>query len=100
MPQLKKPVPFERVAIIGTGLIGGSFGLALRKHFPVRCAIGFDRPDILSRALARGAIHEAGKDLSAAVRDNSDLVYIGTAHCHCRSKALPAMAAVPRNRAL
>jgi prephenate dehydrogenase len=37
--------------------------------------IGFDSPDVLSRALARGAIHEASEDFLEAVY-NSDFVYI------------------------
>ena len=38
-------VPFHRVAIIGTGLIGGSFALALRKQIPGVSLVGYDRPD-------------------------------------------------------
>jgi len=41
VPSPKIPVPFSRVAIIGTGLIGGSFALALRKHFPDVTLIGW-----------------------------------------------------------
>jgi prephenate dehydrogenase len=66
---------YTRVAIIGTGLIGGSFGLAVRREFPAARVVGFDRADVLERALARGAIKEAVSDIASAVR-GADLVYI------------------------
>ena len=75
MSSLKIPVPFARVAVIGTGLIGGSFALALRKHFPEITVVGFDRPEVAERALKRGAVQAIAGDLASAVRD-ADLVYI------------------------
>jgi prephenate dehydrogenase len=66
---------FKRIAILGTGLIGGSFGLALRKHFPGAAVVGWDKPDVLPRALERGAIMEAVSDIAQAVAD-ADLIYI------------------------
>ncbi len=66
---------FQRVAIIGTGLIGGSFALALRKQFPDISLIGYSRGGSAERAVARGAVHEATSDLAAAVR-GADLIYI------------------------
>ncbi len=68
-------IPFRRVAILGTGLIGGSFGLALRKHFPAISIVGFDREEPLSRALACGAIHERFSKIEDAVH-RADLVYL------------------------
>ncbi len=49
---------FRRVAVVGTGLIGGSFALALRKYFPDTVVVGWDKPHVLRQALERGAIHE------------------------------------------
>lgn len=66
---------FERIAIIGTGLIGGSFGLALRREFPDARVAGSDRANVLERALARRAIGEAASDIASAIR-GADLVYI------------------------
>ena len=66
---------FHRVAILGTGLIGGSFALAIRQHLPEALIIGFDREAILQRARTRNAIHESSTDLATAVR-GADLVYI------------------------
>jgi len=66
---------FERVAIIGTGLMGGSFGLALRREVSAARVVGFDRADVVEAAKARGAISEAASDIASAVR-GADLVYI------------------------
>lgn len=76
-------VPFRRAAIIGTGLIGGSFALALRKHFPAVSVVGFDREGPLERALGRGAIQHAARNIEDALL-GADLVYI----------ALPISAAI------
>jgi prephenate dehydrogenase len=67
--------PFRRTAVIGTGLIGGSFALALRRHFSEVHLVGYDHPDTLQSALERGAVHEGTADLHSAVR-GADLVYI------------------------
>ena len=66
---------FHRVAVLGTGLIGGSFALALRKHFPDAHIVGFDREAVLAEARARNVIHESAADLATAVL-GADLVYI------------------------
>ncbi|HXX19372.1 MAG TPA: prephenate dehydrogenase/arogenate dehydrogenase family protein [Candidatus Acidoferrum sp.] len=68
-------IPFRRVAIIGTGLIGGSFALALRRQFAEVSLVGFSRSGSAARAVERGAVDEAAADLAAAVR-GADLVYI------------------------
>lgn len=72
---MSEPVQFRRVTILGTGLMGGSFALALRSHFPQIEITGYDRAEMLGRAKSSGAIHRAESDLAAAVR-SADLVYI------------------------
>jgi len=72
---MASPIPFRRVAVIGTGLIGGSFALALRQRFPEVSLVGFSRSGSAARAVARGAIHEVAADLASAVR-GADLIYI------------------------
>jgi prephenate dehydrogenase len=69
------PAPFRRVAVIGTGLIGGSFALAFRKHFPNSAVVGWDKPDVLRHAVERGAIQEAIPELSGALA-GADLIYV------------------------
>jgi len=66
---------FRRVAVLGTGLIGGSFALALRKHSPNTAIVGWDKEHVLRHAFERGAIDEGFADLSPAVV-GADLIYI------------------------
>jgi prephenate dehydrogenase len=66
-------LPFRRVAVIGTGLIGGSFALALRKQFPEISTVGYDHAP--EKAMVRGIVHESATDLASAIR-GADLVYI------------------------
>jgi prephenate dehydrogenase len=68
-------VPFRRVAIVGPGLIGGSFALALRKQFPDISFVGYSRGGSAERARALGVVQEATADLATAVRA-ADLVYL------------------------
>ena len=75
MPATTDEVPFQRVAILGTGLIGGSFGLALRREFPHIATVGFDRPEVLDAACAGQAVEETAKDIPGAIR-GADLVYL------------------------
>jgi prephenate dehydrogenase len=66
----------RRVAILGLGLIGGSFGMALRSQEDPPLVVGWSRrPETGDRAVERGAIDEAAGDAMSAVRD-ADLVYI------------------------
>ncbi len=66
----------SRVTILGTGLIGGSFALALRKYTKEIHISGWDRADIIREAQNRGAIDEAfSGELAPALR-NADLIYI------------------------
>ena len=65
---------FRRIAVLGTGLIGGSFGLAVRKHFAGARVIGWDREPVLRQAEAAGAIHEGSADLPRALH-GADLIY-------------------------
>jgi len=70
-------MPFKQVTIIGTGLIGGSLGLALRKRHLARRVIGCDRAPVLERAIECGAI-EAGSPNPADAVHGSDLVILAT----------------------
>jgi prephenate dehydrogenase len=68
---------FRQITIIGTGLIGGSFALALKKHGFKGRIIGCDRPPVLERACEKGAIDEARLDLFEATR-GSQVVVLAT----------------------
>jgi len=65
-----------RVTILGTGLIGGSFALALRKYTTEMHISGWDRPDVAREAQKCGAIDESFSGELAPVLHNSDLIYI------------------------
>lgn len=69
------PSSFRRVTVLGVGLIGGSFALAFRRAFPSAHIAGWDRPEVLDRALERGIIDQAFADLPAACRD-AELIYV------------------------
>lgn len=98
MPDATDEVPFLRVAILGTGLIGGSFGLAVRREFPLIEVVGFDRPDVLAAACMLEAVEETAKDISKAIR-GADLVYIALP-IGATIDALPAIAAAAKPNAL
>jgi prephenate dehydrogenase len=68
---------FKQITIIGTGLIGGSLGLALRQSAFAGAVVGCDSPEVLQKAKACGAIDAAEPDLRAAVA-GSDLVFLAT----------------------
>ena len=68
---------FKRISIIGLGLIGGSWALALKNLGYAAHRVGYDRPDVLARAIESGAVHEGAQDVDEAVRD-ADLVILAT----------------------
>jgi prephenate dehydrogenase len=66
---------FHEVSILGLGLMGGSWGLALKKYGLAVRRIGFGRPATIARALAVNAVDEGTDDLGKAVRD-ADLIIL------------------------
>ncbi len=68
---------FKQVTIIGTGLVGGSLALALKKRHLAGRVIGCDRAPVLERARDRGAIDEGTTHAADAVR-GSDLIVLAT----------------------
>src|ERR1022692_3119587 len=67
----------RQITIIGTGLIGGSLGLALRKKKFAGRIVGCDREGTLERARMRGAIDSGTANPSDAVR-GSQVVVLAT----------------------
>ena len=70
-------MPIRQVTIIGTGLIGGSLGLALKAHGFRGRIIGCDRAAVLERAQRKGAIDEGEINPVDAVR-GSQVVVLAT----------------------
>lgn len=67
---------FERVAIIGLGLLGGSLGLALRDRLPEIATTGYDRdPATRQRAAERGLVGTVSDTAAEAVA-SADLVVL------------------------
>jgi prephenate dehydrogenase len=69
-----QPPIFQRVGIVGLGLIGGSIALAARERWPASLVIGVDRKDVLERAMVLHAIDVAADD--AVVLAEADLVIL------------------------
>jgi len=67
----------KQVAIVGTGLIGASFGLALRRAGFDGAIVGASSPRAVAEALAAGAI-DRGAPLAEAVA-GADLVFLSQA---------------------
>ncbi len=69
-----QPPIFQRVGIVGLGLIGGSIALAARQTWPAGLVIGVDRKDVLERAMILHAIDVAADD--PIVLAEADLVIL------------------------
>jgi prephenate dehydrogenase len=67
----------QQITIVGTGLVGGSLGLALKQSGFAGSIIGCDQRAVLEIAQARGAIDLAEADLERAV-EGSDAVVLAT----------------------
>lgn len=65
-----------RVSILGTGLIGGSFALALRKSCTDLHISGWDRAEVVHEAHGRHIIDESYSRKAGEAVINADLIYI------------------------
>ena len=79
------PPIFQKIGIVGLGLIGGSVALAAREIWPASLVIGVDNKDVLETAMRLHAIDVAADDpivlaeadlviLAAPVRQNIELL--------------------------
>ena len=68
--------PPRRLAVIGVGLIGGSFALALREAVGEIRIVGYDRDEVnLAAARHLGVVDTVAHDVAAAVRE-ADVVLV------------------------
>jgi prephenate dehydrogenase len=65
---------FERIAVVGFGLIGGSIALACRARWPRGLVIAVDRKDVVETAMRMHAADVGGDDLIMAAE--ADLVIL------------------------
>src|SRR5258708_3987466 len=88
---------FEKIGIVGLGLIGGSIALAAREIWPKSLVIAVDNKDVLETAMRLHAIDVAADDLivlaeadlvvlAAPVRQN--LALVGKLDEHVRQPAV------------
>jgi prephenate dehydrogenase len=68
------PLIFEKIGIVGLGLIGGSIALAAREIWPKALVIGVDDKEVLETAMRLHAIDVAADDL--IVLAEADLVIL------------------------
>src|SRR6266851_7405075 len=61
-PSGQKPI-FDKIGIVGLGLIGGSLALKARELWPTALVIGVDNKDVLETAMRMHAIDVAADDL-------------------------------------
>jgi prephenate dehydrogenase len=71
MPHL-----IQRVSILGTGLIGGSFAKALRKYTPDMHITGWDRDAVSAEARASGVFNDVVSGSPEDAIRHADLVYL------------------------
>jgi cyclohexadieny/prephenate dehydrogenase len=116
---------FERVAIIGLGLIGGSIGLAVAEHLPSVATTGYDaNPEVRRRAAERrlaqqvcetaaeavaladlvilcvpvGAMGEVAREIAAAMPPGALVSDVGSSKrsiTRALTDALPGVAVIP-----
>jgi prephenate dehydrogenase len=90
--------PFERITIVGVGLIGGSLALAIRQQFPKVQITGVDKPSVLKRALERNAIHLGTPSLRKAI-PQAQLIVLATPVHHIL-EVLPTIAKLAHPKAI
>src|SRR5687768_14961853 len=73
-PGTGLPPIFDKIAIVGLGLIGGSIALAARQIWPRGLVIAVDTKDVLEQAMVRHAIDVAADDV--VVIAEADLVIL------------------------
>ena len=70
---------WDRVTVVGCGLVGASFALALKRAGACGRVAGWDKdPAVLGEALRLGAIDEVDKAFDGGGVSRSDLVYLAT----------------------
>lgn len=66
----------RRATILGTGLIGGSFALALKKNLADIHVSGWDRPEVIREPKVRSAFDETFSGNLGRALTNADLIYV------------------------
>lgn len=67
---------FKHIAIVGVGLIGGSFALAARRAGIAERITGWDRKEALDEACARGVVDGVEEAFGTPTTSKADLIYL------------------------
>src|SRR5262252_3806773 len=67
---------FRHIAIVGVGLIGGSFALAAKRYGIAERITGVDSSDILEKARSRGVIDKPETSFNSGQVCKADLVFL------------------------
>ncbi len=90
------PFIIKKLAIIGTGLIGGSFALALREAGAVERIVGIDSDrSNLEQALSLGLVDEIAEDACSGV-SGAEVVFISVPVCSISSVLGSLAASLPQ----
>ena len=89
--------PFQHIAIVGLGLIGGSIALAVRERWPSIRITGVDQSAVLAHARGSGAIDRDAADVSAI--GDAELIVLATP-VRQNVELLKTLAAQPPSRAI
>src|SRR5271165_1202645 len=74
-------MPIQQITIVGTGLIGGSLGLALKQAGFTGRVVGCDKRAVLAVAESRGAIDRAEADVERAIVGSDVIVLAAPVGC-------------------
>jgi prephenate dehydrogenase len=96
-PPAASPNIFERIAVVGLGLIGGSIALGARQRWPNALVIGVDRHEVLDQAMRLHAIDVAAEGLM--IVSEADLVVLA-APVRENLRMLPALGEWVRGEAV
>jgi len=78
---------WQKITLVGVGLLGGSLGLALKNRRLAQCVMGcVRREESVAEVIQKGAVDQATCDLSQAVAD-ADLIVLCTPLAQMRSLA-------------
>jgi prephenate dehydrogenase len=85
---------WEKITLVGVGLLGGSLGLAVKEHQLATRVVGYvRRPESIAECENTGAVDKADTDLWRAV-ERADLIILCTPIAHMApltAKMLPAL---------
>ncbi len=77
-PTIFRPVQFQKITIVGVGLLGGSLGLAIKQRRLASKVDGYVRRSAsISECEEAGVVDHATRDIKRAV-ENADLIILST----------------------